>query len=36
MTNVLSALILPGNKFVVLGSKDGMLILFDINQGKPV
>ena len=33
-TNILCALILPGNKFVVLGSKEGDLMLFDINQGK--
>jgi WD40 repeat protein len=33
---VLCALILPGNKLVVLGSKEGALMLFDINQGKLV
>lgn len=36
MTNVLCALILPGNKYVVLGTKEGDVMLFDINQGKLV
>lgn len=34
--NILSVLILPGNKYVLMGSKDGTLMLFDINQAKMI
>ena len=33
-SNILSVLILPGNKYVLMGAKDGTLMLFDINQAK--
>lgn len=29
--NVLSLLILPGNKYIVMGTKEGDLMLFDLN-----
>ena len=31
VTNVLSMSILPGNKFIVLGTKEGELMLYDLN-----
>mmetsp|Transcript_11147 Transcript_11147/g.18704 ORF Transcript_11147/g.18704 Transcript_11147/m.18704 type:complete len:445 (-) Transcript_11147:326-1660(-) len=31
-TNVLSMLVLPGNKFLVMGTKDGDLLLHDLSQ----
>jgi hypothetical protein len=30
--NVLSVLILPANRFLVLGTKEGDILLYDINQ----
>lgn len=30
--NVLSMCILPGNKFIVLGTKEGQVMLYDLNQ----
>ena len=30
--NVLSMTILPGNKFMVLGTKEGQLMLYDLSQ----
>jgi U3 small nucleolar RNA-associated protein 12 len=29
---VLSLLILPGNKYIVMGTKEGDLLLYDLNQ----
>ena len=34
--NVLSMLILPGNKFLVLGTKEGDLILFDLDKASVI
>jgi WD40 repeat protein len=31
-TNVLSMLILPGSKYFVMGTKDGDLMLYDLNE----
>ena len=36
LLNVLCVLILPGNKLIVLGTKEGILLLYDINQSKLV
>jgi U3 small nucleolar RNA-associated protein 12 len=33
--NVLSMLILPGNRYIVLGTKEGDLIVHDLQDGKP-
>lgn len=30
--NILTVLILPANKYIVLGTKDGDLLLYDLNQ----
>lgn len=32
--NVLTLLILPGNKFLVMGTKEGDLILYDLNEAQ--
>lgn len=32
--NVLSLLILPGNRYLVVGTKEGELLLYDLNEGK--
>lgn len=32
--NVLSLLILPGNKYLVMGTKEGYLMLYDMNQSQ--
>jgi hypothetical protein len=31
-TNVLSMLILPGNKYILMGTKEGYLMLYDMND----
>ena len=30
--NVLSILILPGNKYIVMGTKEGDMLLYDLNE----
>jgi len=34
--NVLSMLILPGNRYLVMGTKEGNLNLYDLNEGAVV
>lgn len=31
-TNVLSVCILPGNKYIVMGTKDGQVLLYELNS----
>jgi WD40 repeat protein len=34
VVNVLSLLILPGNKYIVMGTKEGDLHMYDLNEGQ--
>jgi len=33
-TNILSMLILPGNKYLVLGTKEGTILLYEVNSAE--
>ena len=32
IVNVLSVLIMPGNKYIVMATKEGWIVMYDINE----